>query len=1468
MNPPAMLQNMSPNLKLGLTAGGSAAVMGILALVFEGHIVFILLLLALAVLAVGVFLLFRLIVKWLAKRKAQPMEQGIAGNISVAPGQVSGAKKLADLDSLRKSFQTGVEKFRAAGKDLYSLPWYVLVGQPGSGKTEAIRHSAIGFPPGLQDQLQGAGGTINMNWWFTNHAIILDTAGRLMFEEVAPGTTSEWEEFLKLLRSNRPNCPINGMLLVIPAESLLRDTADVIAKNAGKIAQQLDLIQRTLGVRFPVFILITKADYLTGFNQFFDDVTDPQLQHQIMGWSNPDALDDPFKMEAVEAHLQEVRRRLIDRRRQLLRDPVNTEDASGRRLDQTDALFAFPDSVVKIGPRLRQYLETIFVAGEWSPKPLFLRGIYFTSSMSDGKTLDADLAQALGIAVDALPASGVWRRDRAYFLKDLFLQKVFREKGLITRASNAMKLQRQRKIAVIGGGFATVLILFTLTWFGFSQFKASIDNQRQYWHNAAVIYSSSNSSFLNIVRRDRHALATPRYKYAGISEKIVSGQNLADFFSQGLSLVRKPISVPLIFRPVAIVGHTVNARRLEAFRTMFDDNVVAPLVAATEAKLLAPPPVPPLASGAVTAQTRALIELISLARAYHQGLVGRTPISDSQHLSDLARFVLSPADYQKFKTYQASNIASTLRSLYASRRQWPPIALHLAKSATFYRAIHIGMIHSIALWNSKVASGNAALGQLMTFKSLLDQFNRHESAVIDWAQSWQFNDSAADGNRAWLKVSRLMQGLANSSLQISRALRRFPRDQTLSAAFNRAAAGLIARRRDALNLLAEKTHWIDALALKKSGMAALAAGALKRKFVPAAQANLIAARSELQSVLASAQSPLGRQAADMRLLDQNDLSAAGPHRQVTLRGRLYRAIANLIAHPASPGSNFAAGTWLSAFNAQVAGVRTMAADDLQQSQKRGILQATIYDRTALRAAMKAMGVVQAHRLAVAIAASLKALYPNSGAIEAAVKKMALAKDAAPPVMPDLPLVPGAGKPFDPMFDPLVGGHLLSAWIAFGHYLRAAPGSMEAAPAIFGARRLETDYQQADPAYQAYRHAYLEYWTGTVTDRLHLPVHSWASYYNSIAAIQTGDLYLNLQRLGRRARVAIDLVPPGAGQKQQVADTLASIAAGISDLNKPAIQRAWRKPVRRWMQLSANPLQARAQLLGEKPISIFRRYVIRAGSTASFAQIYLSSLSVAGLRALAQDAQSRADKILNRLQSTPAFPLFVPANGGKPTVQFSPATIAAFAANLDALPISTRPVSIRTPDSVVNEQLRAMQGQVSYTVFGLTTRQIVAVRQILSAIHGLSGKPLHCKLQVSAKDKTNEANNSAQIIWPYMTVTESGKVLGVVSFRSPAADPLGRIKIPGQGNETLKLKFYESDPNSTPAPAPNHVITLVGPWAPLQLLYLYGGKSTDGKHWQVIVKTHDQFKVLRRLTLSLTFSRPLPKVSQWPRAHAP
>ena len=73
----------------------------------------------------------------------------------------------------------------------------------------------------------------------------------MIFNESRAGEAPEWREFLRLLKKARPHCPINGLFLVLSTESLIKDSADKIARKASILAQQLDLIQRTLDVRFP-----------------------------------------------------------------------------------------------------------------------------------------------------------------------------------------------------------------------------------------------------------------------------------------------------------------------------------------------------------------------------------------------------------------------------------------------------------------------------------------------------------------------------------------------------------------------------------------------------------------------------------------------------------------------------------------------------------------------------------------------------------------------------------------------------------------------------------------------------------------------------------------------------------------------------------------------------------------------------------------------------------------------------------------------------------------------------------------------------------------------------------------------------------------------------------------------------------------------------------------------------------------
>ena len=115
-------------------------VIAVLALAFAGAIVMIfggalaIYVVLSGLVVIGLMMgLYRGILAMMAKRKAAPMERSISSNAGMTPLGITEPARRARVDDLRKNFDTGVEKFRAAGKNLYALPWYLLVGEPGSG---------------------------------------------------------------------------------------------------------------------------------------------------------------------------------------------------------------------------------------------------------------------------------------------------------------------------------------------------------------------------------------------------------------------------------------------------------------------------------------------------------------------------------------------------------------------------------------------------------------------------------------------------------------------------------------------------------------------------------------------------------------------------------------------------------------------------------------------------------------------------------------------------------------------------------------------------------------------------------------------------------------------------------------------------------------------------------------------------------------------------------------------------------------------------------------------------------------------------------------------------------------------------------------------------------------------------------------------------------------------------------------
>ena len=177
-----------------------------------------------------------------------------------------------------------------SGRSLYDLPWYVFIGAPGSGKTTALVNSGLKFP--LEQRVgkaavRGVGGTRNCDWWFTDEAVFLDTAGRYTTQDSDAASDSEgWKEFLALLGKYRKRRPVNGIVLTISAQDLMTQGDAGREAHVEAARRRLTELTRELQIQLPVYVMVTKCDMVAGFTEYFDDLTQ-EGRAQVWGVTFP-----------------------------------------------------------------------------------------------------------------------------------------------------------------------------------------------------------------------------------------------------------------------------------------------------------------------------------------------------------------------------------------------------------------------------------------------------------------------------------------------------------------------------------------------------------------------------------------------------------------------------------------------------------------------------------------------------------------------------------------------------------------------------------------------------------------------------------------------------------------------------------------------------------------------------------------------------------------------------------------------------------------------------------------------------------------------------------------------------------------------------------------------------------------------------------------------------------------------------
>lgn len=415
-------------------------------------------LVGLAVLWIGVLLVVLLLLLTARKR-----DDSIAEAIVTAPdpGPRPDEVVTAELGEMRTKLRAALSRLgrsKLGRRHLYELPWYIIIGPPGAGKTTAIVNSGLKFP--LADEMgktaiAGVGGTRNCDWWFTDGAVLVDTAGRYTTQESdAQADNAAWTGFLDLLKRHRRRQPINGAIIAISLSDLSMQDSITQAAHAAAIRRRLHELRERLGVRFPVYVLFTKADLIAGFTEVFDGLPKEERE-QVWGFTLPlPAPGAPAPVAGFDAEfsalLARVNARTLDR--------MDAETDPQRR-----ALIAgFAQQLASVRPVARDFLAEVFQENRYEHRQL-LRGVYFTSGTQEGTPIDRlmmGMARSFGIGRQALAAGR--GAGRSYFLTRLFDQVIFREAGLVSADDKVERRYRAMRWAAVAGAVVVAAGLGTL----------------------------------------------------------------------------------------------------------------------------------------------------------------------------------------------------------------------------------------------------------------------------------------------------------------------------------------------------------------------------------------------------------------------------------------------------------------------------------------------------------------------------------------------------------------------------------------------------------------------------------------------------------------------------------------------------------------------------------------------------------------------------------------------------------------------------------------------------------------------------------------------------------------------------------------------------------------------------------------------------------------------------------------------